>query len=107
MLGSVGWKPSRGQEEAIVVDGEQFVAQVVGEEGIADVMRRTELFDVVAKDFACSVGKVGLTNAFSMQSFNYLSDVFPIHIFRISLLTNCFYVVLCSLKVDESVTNAV
>ena len=95
------------QEEAIVVDGESFVAQAVGEEGIADVERRTELFNVVAKDFSCSVGKVGLMNAFSMQSFNYLSDVFPIHIFRISLLTNCFYVALCSLKVDESVTNAV
>ena len=73
----------------------------------ADIERRTDLFDELATDFSCEVGKVGLTNAFSMQSFNYLSDDFPIHIFRISLLTNCFYVVLCSLKVGESVTNAV
>ena len=27
----------------------------------ADVARRTELFNVVAKDFDCEVGKVGLT----------------------------------------------
>ena len=90
-----------------MVEGELFVAQAIGEEGVADVERRTELFNVVAKDFACTVGKVGLTNAFFMQSFNYLSDVFPIDLFPFSLLTNCFYVIFGSLKVGESVTNAV
>ena len=73
----------------------------------ADIERRTDLFYEVARDFSCDVGKVGLTNAFFMQSFNYLSDVFPIDLFPVSLLTNCFYVIFGSLKVGESVTNAV
>ena len=107
MLKSIGFMPSRMQEDAVVVEGELFVGQAIGDVGIRDIQRRTEVFDVVAKDFAFSVGKVGLTNAFSMQSFNYLSAVFPINILTILLLTNCFYVVLCSLKVEESVTNAV
>ena len=88
-----------------MVDGEQFIAQVIGEEGIADVERRTELFNVVAKDFSCSVGKVGLTDAVSMQSFNYLSAIFLIDITTL-LLTHCFYI-FSSSKVGESVTNAV
>ena len=31
----------------------------VGEDGVAEIERRSELFDVIARDFACSVGKVG------------------------------------------------
>ena len=57
----------------IIVDGEEFIAATIGTEGTADVERRTELFNVLAKDFDCGVGKVGSTVTFSTLSFNYLS----------------------------------
>ena len=106
MLSRTPWQPAPS-DQAIVVDGEEFIAQVIGEEGIADVERRTELFNVVSKDFSCSVGKVGLTcTIFSMQSFNYLRAVSLIDITAVLLLllTPCLSI-LCSLKVVESVTS--
>ena len=45
----------------IVQNGEEEVREVCGDEAMADVDRRTELFDKIAVDefFSCTVGKVG------------------------------------------------
>ena len=43
-----------------IVDGDQFIAENIGEEGLADVARRTAVFERVAANFATSVGKVSV-----------------------------------------------
>lgn len=45
---------------AAIDDGDQFIAENIGEEGLADVARRTEVFERVAANFATSVGKVSV-----------------------------------------------
>ena len=42
----------------IVEDGESFMRGALGAETMAEVDRRTELFNSLAKDFSCLVGKV-------------------------------------------------
>ena len=63
LLKNTSWKP-RVEPDDLVTEGEAFIAPVIGEEGAADIERRTELFNVVAKDFSCSVGKVGFQHLF-------------------------------------------
>lgn len=41
----------------IVEDGESFMREALGAETMAEVDRRTELFNSLAKDFSCLVGK--------------------------------------------------
>ena len=43
-----------------VEDGTDFLYAQFSEEDGADIERRTVQFDVLAKEFACEVGKVGL-----------------------------------------------
>ena len=44
----------------IVEEGEDFIRAAIGEEGFEDIERRTAIFNEIAKDFDCSVGKVPL-----------------------------------------------
>ena len=46
--------------DEIVAEGEEYIATIIGPEGLADIERRTNLYDIVAKDFSCQVGKVGV-----------------------------------------------
>ena len=42
----------------IIEDGEGFIGQAIGQEAMAEIERRTELFNTLAKDFDWQVGKV-------------------------------------------------
>ena len=42
-------------------DGENFILEAVGAQVMSDIDRVSELFETVAVDFSCSVGKVGST----------------------------------------------
>jgi len=44
-------------QEHIIDNGEEFIVNFLGAEGMEEVERRSELFNVVAKDFSCQVGK--------------------------------------------------
>ena len=58
------WRPSESQnDQAIIQEGDQFIADAIGEAGLADVERKTQLFNDIAKDFSLTVGKVGSTGA--------------------------------------------
>ena len=52
----------------VVDNGDEFINEFLGEAGCADVERRTDLFDIIAKDFSTQVGKVRLLNLLSIGS---------------------------------------
>ena len=41
------------EQQEIIDDGDVFIAEELTPETLADIDRRTELYDVVAKDFSC------------------------------------------------------
>ena len=52
----------RIQSQAEIIDnGEEFILEEVGNKVMQDIDKVSELFDTVAVDFSCSVGKVGST----------------------------------------------
>lgn len=54
------YPPTDPLKQAIVADGESFIFEALTDETHAAIERRTALFDELAKDFSCTVGKVGL-----------------------------------------------
>ena len=45
----------------IIEDGEGFIGQAIGQEAMAEIERRTEVFDTLARDFDWQLGKVSST----------------------------------------------
>ena len=45
------------EQSEIVENGDEFIEQAIGPEAVADIERRTELFNVLTRDFTKDLGK--------------------------------------------------